>query len=145
MISGIPAMAMMSPGPAPLGPASTRWSAVGHVELGDARSLEGAVVALAAPGDRFTFLHPTLVDPADRQAAHVRRGVEVADQRLERVALDVRRRRDVLHEQLEEDLEVRCVGRPLRGSAPPGRCGRCSRRPGTRCGSSSAPRSMNRS
>ena len=50
------------------------------------------------------------MDPADGQAAHVRRGVEVADQRLERVALYVRRRRDVLHEQLEEDLEAGRIG-----------------------------------
>ena len=43
------------------------------------------------------------------------RGVEVGDQRLEGMALLVRRRRDALDQQVEEHLEVRAVGHVLGG------------------------------
>ena len=89
MISGMPATAMMSPGPAPSGGASTRFEGFGHVELRQPDALHGAV--MAAPGDLLAFADAPVADPAKRQPPDVRRGVEVGHQRLERVALLVGR------------------------------------------------------
>ena len=47
-----------------------------------------------------------MLHAAQREAAEVRRRVEVGDERLERVALLVGRRGDVVEQQLEERLEV---------------------------------------
>ena len=60
----------------------------------------------AAPGDLLALPDRPLEDAAEREAAEVGRGVEVRDERLQRVALGVGGRRDVRGEHLEERLEV---------------------------------------
>ena len=56
---------------------------VGDVELGRARVLDRPVGA--APGDLLALPKRAVVDPAEREPADVGRGVEVRDERLERV------------------------------------------------------------
>jgi hypothetical protein len=77
---------------------------LGHVQLGHLRPLDRAV--RAAPGDLLAAPDPPLRDAAEREAADVRRRVEVRDERLQRVAFLVRRRGDVLEDEVEERPEV---------------------------------------
>ena len=77
---------------------------LGHVQLRHLRPLDRPVGA--APGDLLRAPDRPLLDAAEREPADVRRGVEVRDERLERMALLVGRRRDALDDQVEERLEV---------------------------------------
>ena len=77
---------------------------LGDVELGDLRARHRAVGA--APGDRRALADRPVAHPADGEAAEVGRGVEVGHVRLQRVALLVGGRRDVLDEQVHQRLEV---------------------------------------
>ena len=81
---------------------------VGDVELGDAGPLDRAVDA--APGDGAALAQRARAHPAQREAPDVRRGVEVGDERLQRHAGVVGRRRDALEEQVEQRLQRRAVG-----------------------------------
>ena len=103
VISGMPATAMMSPALASLG--ADALQRLGHVELGDLDALDLAA-AVAAPGDRLALADRALMDAADRDPADVRRRVEVGDVRLQRRALLVLRRGDVLDQQVEQRLQV---------------------------------------
>ena len=81
--SGRPATATSSPGPA--SSASTRSSAsVTYSSVTLARSMRPVG---AAPGDLLALADRPLEDAAEREAADVGRGVEVRDERLQRVAL----------------------------------------------------------
>ena len=60
----------------------------------------------AAPGDLLALPDRPLEDAAEREPAEVGGGVEVRDERLQRVALGVGGRRDVREQHLEERLEV---------------------------------------
>ena len=80
----------------------------GHVELGDAHGLDGAIGA--APRHRLPLAQRAVPHPAERDAADVRRRVEVRDQRLERVGLVVLGCRDVIEQHLEQRLQP--VGAP---------------------------------
>ena len=77
---------------------------LGDVELGDLGGLDRAVGA--APGDRLAAADRAVAHAADGQAADVGRRVEVGDVRLQRRALLVGGRRDVLDEQVHQRLEV---------------------------------------
>ena len=78
---------------------------LGHVQLRDLRPLDAPVGA--APRDLLAVPDRPLADPAEREPADVRGGVEVRDVCLKRVALRVRGSRDVLEQGLEERLEIR--------------------------------------
>jgi hypothetical protein len=88
VISSMPAMAMMSPGPASCRGRRLALQALGHEQLGDLDPLHAAVAA--APGDLLALADRPVVDPQQRQAAEEVRGVEVGDVRLQRAP---RRRR----------------------------------------------------
>ena len=100
--SGSPATAMSSPGPGLLG--GDAVERLGDVELGDLRALDRAVGA--APGDLLALADRAVADAAEREAAEVRRGVEVRDERLQRVVWVVGRRRERREQRLEERPEV---------------------------------------
>ena len=100
--SAMPATATISPGPA-----SRRVDAVerlGDVQLGDLRALDRPV--RAAPGDLLALADRAVADAAERQAADVRRRVEVRDERLQRVLGVVGRRGDALEQRVEQRREV---------------------------------------
>ena len=102
VISGIPASAMISPGPA--SSAGAALEPLRHVELGHAHGLDRALAP--APGHRLALRDRAVVHAAEREPAHVRVGVEVRHSRLERVRGIVLGGRDPLHEQVEQGLEV---------------------------------------
>jgi small GTP-binding protein len=77
---------------------------LGDVELGDLDLLDRAVEL--APRDGLALRDRPVLHAAQREAAEVRRRVEVRDERLERVALFVGGRRNVVEQQLEQRLEV---------------------------------------
>ncbi len=77
---------------------------LGDEELGDLGVLDRAVDA--APRDALAALEVPVDHATERQAPEVRRGVEVAHERLEPVALYVLRRRHVVRDRLEERREV---------------------------------------
>ncbi len=89
------------------GPCLFRFHAVeclGHVQLRHLRSLDGPVGA--APRDLLGAPDRSLENPAESESAHVRRGIEVRDERLQRVALVVGRGGDALEDQIKQRLEV---------------------------------------
>ena len=75
-----------------------------HVQLGEPDVLDRAV----APDPRhlLALADRSVVHAAEREPADVRVGVEVRDARLKRVRLVVGRRRDALHEQVEQRAQV---------------------------------------
>ena len=73
VISGMPATAMISPGPA--SSATRSLQPLVHVELAQAHVLHRAVVA--APGHGLPAADRAVVNPAQRQPAHVGVGIEV--------------------------------------------------------------------
>ncbi len=77
---------------------------VGEEELDDLHPLDRAVDA--APRDLLALAHLSVAHAAQREAAEVRRRVEVRDDRLERDALVVLGRGDALEDQLAQRLEV---------------------------------------
>ena len=85
------------------------------VELSQLDVLDRAVGA--APGDGLALAHRAVVDAAEREAAHVRRRVEVGDERLQRVVRIVLRRGHVLENRVEQRLEVlvQLIGAVVRG------------------------------
>ena len=115
VISGMPATAMMSPGPGRL--RRHALERLGHQQLGDLDAMHRAVAA--APGDLLTLADRPVVDPAQREPAEERRRVEVGDVRLQRHLGVVRRCRHRLEDGPEERLEVRAVrhGRRRRGAS----------------------------
>ena len=102
VISGMPARAMISPGPA--SSAGHAREPLVHVQLGQPHVLDRAV----APDPRhlLALADRSVVHAAEREPADVRVGVEVRDARLKRVRLVVGRRRDALHEQVEQRTQV---------------------------------------
>ena len=99
--SGIPATAMISPaGLLGLDPVER----LGHVQLGHLRTLDGPVGA--TPGDLLGAPDRALKDAADGEPAHVRGGVEIRHERLQRVSFLVGRRRDALEDQVEKRAKV---------------------------------------
>ena len=60
-----------------------------------------------APGDRLALADRPVLDSQQGEAAHVRRGVQVRDERLERMLRVVRGRRNRCEQGLDEWLEVR--------------------------------------
>ncbi len=78
--------------------------ALGHEQLGDADGLDGAVGA--APRDRLVAHEGAVVHAGEREAAEVRRRVEVGDEGLERVVLVVLGRGDVVEQHAEQRLEA---------------------------------------
>ena len=106
VISGMPATAMMSPGPAES--AGAALEGVGHQQLGDLDRLHRAVTA--APRDLLALADGAVVDAQQREAAQEVRGVEVGDVGLERGLGVVRGSRDRLDDRAEERLEVVAVG-----------------------------------
>ena len=109
VISGIPATATISPGPACVGRHPVER--LGGVELGDPGPLDRAVGA--APGDRPALAQGARTDPAQREAADVRGGVEVGDERLQRHVGVVHRRRDALEEHVHQRVQSQAVvGQP---------------------------------
>ena len=77
---------------------------VGDVELGDLRALDRAVGA--APGDRLARADGAVAHAAQREPPDVGRGVEVGDERLQRVVGVVDGRRDALEQQVEQRAEI---------------------------------------
>ena len=104
---------------------------LGHVELRHLGALDGAVGA--APGDLLALADRAVPHPADREPADVRRGVEIRDERLQRMPLLVDRRRD--RRRAAGRAAAAGRRRDRRRRARPGRPWRCSRRSGTRSGS----------
>ena len=96
--SAMPATAMISPGPGLGGVDAVER--LGHVQLGDLRALDRAVGA--APRDLLALADRAVAHAADRQAADVGGGVEVRDERLQRVLGVVHRRRDALEQQVQQ-------------------------------------------
>ena len=89
---------------------------LGDEELGDLGVLDRAVDA--APRHALAALEVAVDDATERESPEVRRGVEVADERLEPVALFVLRGGHVVGDRLEERREVaRRGGRVERGPA----------------------------
>ena len=78
---------------------------LGHVELGHARRLDRPVGA--APGDLLALADRPVLDPQQREPANVGRGVEVRDERLQRVVGVVRRRGNGREQRVDERLQVR--------------------------------------
>ena len=81
-----------------------------HVQLGHLGALDPAVGA--APGDLLALADRPVLDAREREPADVGRGVEVRDERLQRVLRVVLRRGDRLEQELEERLQV--VGESFR-------------------------------
>ena len=114
VISGSPATATMSPGPASsISTSSMPRAVVSDVtvpaERDDAAGLDAAVRRLGLlPQHRDALAHAqaAVADAADGHAAHVVVGGEVGDEQLQRVAGHVARRRRVRHEQVHERLQV---------------------------------------
>jgi hypothetical protein len=77
---------------------------LGDVQLGDLDPLDGAVDA--APGDLVALAEPSVADAAQGEAADVRRGVEVRDERLEGMVGLVGRRRDLLEEDVHQRGQI---------------------------------------
>ena len=100
-------MAMISPGPT--SSASTRSSA--SVTYSSVMRTVSIGAVGAAPGDRLALAERAVAHAAERDPADVGRRVEVGDQRLERDAVVVLGRGDVVEQHLEQRLEP---------SAPPG-------------------------
>ena len=98
------------------------------------------VPSALAPRHRLALAHRPVLHAAQREAADVRRRVEVGDQRLERMALVVLGRRDVVEQDLEQRLEASAPpATPFTGRGRPRRTrrdrhARCSRRSGSRSG-----------
>src|SRR4029079_16708715 len=78
---------------------------LGHVELSDLRTLDGAVGA--TPGHVTPTPDDSLDDTANPEAADVRRGVEVRDQRLKGMTDLVARCGNVLQDQIQQRTQVR--------------------------------------
>jgi len=74
------------------------------VQLGDLRALDRAV--RAAPRDLLALADAAVAHTTDRQPSHVRRGVEVGDERLQRVLGVVRRRGYALQQQVQQRRQV---------------------------------------
>ena len=110
---------------------------LGHIELGHLRPLDRAVGA--APRDLLGTPDRPLKDAAEREPADVRRGIEVRDERLQRVPLVVGRSRDALEDQVEQRLEILLERRPGRARATRAPPSHCSRRSETRSGSRPRP------
>ncbi len=108
VISGIPATATISPGPAAVGRDAVER--LGGVQLGDARPLDGAVGA--APGDGAPLAQRSRANAAEGEASDVRRGIEVGDERLQGHRRIERRRRDALDEEVEQRGQGQPVGEP---------------------------------
>ena len=106
VISGIPAMATMSPGPADS--AGSRSQRVGDQQLGESDGPDGAVGA--APGDILIASQGPGDDPAEREASEVRRRVQIGDVCLQRRSRDVAGRRDVLQDRGKQRGEICTVG-----------------------------------
>ena len=104
---------------------------LGDEELRELGPRDAAVGA--APGDVLAAADRPVAHAADRQAAEVGRRVEVRDVGLQRMALLVGGRGDVLDEQVHERLEVGAL-LALRQRRPAGPARSC-RRSGTRSGS----------
>ena len=81
---------------------------LGDEELGDLGPLGGAV--RPAPGHGLALADVAVDHPAQRDAAQVRRRVEVRDQRLERRVGVVGRRGDALEQEVEERLQGCALG-----------------------------------
>ena len=77
---------------------------LGDVELGHARVLDRPVGA--APRDLLAAPHRPVPDAAEREAADVRRGVEVRHERLQRMLRVVRGRRHGREQRVDERLQV---------------------------------------
>ena len=108
VISGMPATAQMSPGPACV--ARLALEALGDQELGDLDRLDRAVAL--HPGHVLALLQMTLVHAHEGQPAEERRRVEVGDVGLQRRPLVVLRRGDGVEDGAEERLEIGGVGQP---------------------------------
>ena len=106
VISGMPATATMSPGPADSPGLRSRPSVI--EQLGDLDVLDLAVAA--HPGDLLALLEGAVLDPQQRQATQERGGVEVGDVCLQGRALVVLGGRDGLQDGAEERLEVGALG-----------------------------------
>ncbi len=101
---------------------------LGHVQLGDADLLDGAVAP--APGDLLAAADLAVVHAAEREPADVAVGVQVGDARLERMPVVVGGRGDALDQELEQRSQVLALD-ALRQSRP-SRPWRWCRRSGTR-------------
>ena len=106
VISGMPAMATMSPGPADSPGLRSRPSVTSSSVM---RTFLTVAVA-THPGHGLALLQGALVDAQQREAAEERRRVEVGDVGLQRRALVVLRGGDRLEDRLEERLEVGALG-----------------------------------
>ena len=80
------------------------FQAFRDVKLGDLRSYYNAVHT--AMRDDLVLANRSLVDPANRQATHVRRGIEVRDLYLQGVLVVVLGCDDVGQQQFEKRLQV---------------------------------------
>ena len=77
---------------------------LGHVQLGRERALDAPIGA--APCELLALADVAVAHAADRQPPDVGRGVQVRDQRLQRLIGIVRGRGDALQEQLEQRREI---------------------------------------
>ena len=77
---------------------------LGHVQLGHLGALDRPVGA--APGDLLALPDRPVLDACEREPADVRGGVEVRDERLQRVLGVVLRGGNRLEQELEERLQV---------------------------------------
>ena len=94
----------------------TALHADGCEQFGDLGALDdrlrGAVLLgdLTHPGDGLALLEGAVVDTDQPEAAEERRGVEVGDVRLQRSVRVALGRGDVLHQDVEEGVEVLALG-----------------------------------
>ena len=106
VMSGMPAIATMSPGPADSPGLRSRPSVTSSSVMRTFLTVPSRFIQATF----WPFLQVALVDADQREPAEERRGVEVGDVRLQRRALVVRRRRDRLEDRPEQRLEVGGVG-----------------------------------
>ena len=106
VISGMPAIATMSPGPA-LWPG---WRSRPSVTSSSVILTFLTAPSRLHPRHGLALVERALVDADQREPAEERRGVEVGDVRLQRGALGVDRGGDRLEDRLEERLEVGALG-----------------------------------
>ena len=129
VISGSPATATMSPGPA----SSTSTSSMPRAVVSEVTvplsvtTRPGSTLpsGVSASSRRTVMRWPmrsrAVADAPDGHAPHVVVGGQVGDEQLERVAGHVARRRRVLHEQVHERLQVACRARSRSSVAVPRR------------------------
>ena len=106
VISGMPARAMISPGAGLVGGHALRCPRSRTARVTRTRS---TLPSRRHQATVWPFAMRAVVHAAEREPADVRVGVEVRDERLQRMRLVVLGRRDALDEQVEQRPQVRAL------------------------------------